>query len=253
MRKPINKHNLLMIGFLAIEFILWLLIIKIINLTIKDPELSGQFVIVAQFTFVVFNVACTFLFNRKINLIHIGLIATLFGDFFLTLLRPQLLEAGLAFFLIAHLIYSVFLLKQQSKQAQRVHIILRSALSVAVIVVAFILFGKSINLLILLAAVYVVNFAINIVYAFMKFKTNYLFAIGLVLFFLCDIIIGLRACESIGLFTIELNGFIDQFCSWRFLNPPFGENVAWIYYCPSQTLIALFAISQNKKLFTKSN
>ena len=70
---------------------------------------------------------------------------------------------------------------------------------------------------------------LNVIFAYVK-ETPKLFAIGLTLFILCDTIIGLENLESY--ISLSSDSLI-----YKMINV--GFNLAWVFYLPSQVLIAL--------------
>ena len=79
----------------------------------------------------------------------------------------------------------------------------------------------------------------NIVVAFIIYKKNPYLAIGLLLFALCDIIIGLRSADGYYIF-LEENSLIEKMIHSRF-------DHAWFFYIPAQTVIALSAKFEKEK------
>ncbi len=73
----------------------------------------------------------------------------------------------------------------------------------------------------------------NIVAAFKRFGQNSLFAIGLVLFLLCDTVIGLQVASG-GYLPIGEGTLL-----YKIIFAPF--HLSWFFYLPSQVLIALTA------------
>ena len=74
----------------------------------------------------------------------------------------------------------------------------------------------------------------NIIFAFKQKESSILFPIGLLLFACCDLQVGLIVLNS-SYINIE-NNLILNFI----VDPPF--NLVWLFYVPSQTLIALSII-----------
>ena len=86
----------------------------------------------------------------------------------------------------------------------------------------------------MLAAVsvcYYANLFVNIIEAFTVFKKGRLFAVGLVLFLLCDTVIGLQVMSDLYL-QIPAGMLV-----YKILFMPF--NLSWFFYVPAQVLIAL--------------
>ena len=100
---------------------------------------------------------------------------------------------------------------------------------IAVIVTVIVLWGR-VDYLAIISVLYFVNLLVNVVFAFLQIWKRPFFAIGLLLFFFCDFIVGLRSASSLGYIPLPdwLHGMV--FTSFNF---------AWLFYLPSQTLIAL--------------
>ena len=85
---------------------------------------------------------------------------------------------------------------------------------------------------------YITNLLINIIFAYAEKKTL-LFAVALTLFICCDLVIGLQEAANSYLPILQNTFLISIFnCVY---------NIAWIFYLPSQTLIAIFAVLINTK------
>jgi len=87
--------------------------------------------------------------------------------------------------------------------------------------------GSSFGILEAITAFYYGNLVANVIFAFVKVRKSPLFAIGLLLFALCDLMVGINNASN------NLPALFTQI-----LQP----NVAfwvWLFYVPSQTLIAL--------------
>ena len=78
----------------------------------------------------------------------------------------------------------------------------------------------------------------NVVFAFLSFSQNPLLAIGLVLFALCDTVIGLDLLDA------YLPAFRDSAIN-KLLHP--GFNLAWMFYLPSQALLAISLLPERLK------
>ena len=100
------------------------------------------------------------------------------------------------------------------------------ALSVTVLVLQ-----ENTDALALVSLCYYANLIFNIVMTFLQFKSDKLFPIALVLFLLCDTVIGLQvACG--GYLPITEGSLL-----YRIIFMPF--NLSWFFYLPSQVLISL--------------
>ncbi len=99
--------------------------------------------------------------------------------------------------------------------------------------------GEASNFLSLITMFYFANLVTNQIYAFAQTKHSYLLPIGLFLFILCDVFVGLSVLES-SFLPIPEDSLIHK------INE-IGLNMAWVFYVPSQTLIAL-SVNEDKLL-----
>ncbi len=166
------------------------------------------------------------------DLIRLGLIFTLCADFFLVVLGDHY-EAGMCFFLPCQLSYFLYTyLAEERTAVKRANIISRTALSGVILLLVLVVLGESADFLAAISAVYYVNLVLNTVFAFLNFRRMPLMAIGLALFCLCDLCVGLNT-----LFLDYLNtdpAFLTILYSKYHL-------LCWVFYQPSQVLIALGA------------
>jgi hypothetical protein len=86
------------------------------------------------------------------------------------------------------------------------------------------------NELIIVALFYYVNFLVNVIFSFVHFKSNKLLALGLLLFILCDTMIGFQ--EMVGIFNLNKDSFI-------YIISQTDYNIPWIFYIPAQILLLI--------------
>lgn len=155
-----------------------------------------------------------------------GLAFTVCADYFLVVCSPIQQLWGMVFFLGAQSLYAAML---HTSRPNKIHLYVRIALiAVAEAITAVILKDKT-DALALISICYYVNLIFNIILAFLQFRSYPLFAIGLVFFLLCDTVIGLQVMSGAYLpLSDTLRNIIFA---------PF--NLAWLFYLPSQVLIAL--------------
>ncbi len=99
--------------------------------------------------------------------------------------------------------------------------------------------GDATDPLSLVSLFYYANLLVNIVVAFIQMKRSPLFAIGLLLFLMCDTVIGLNVMAELYIPSFSESGL------YAVLNPEF--NLAWAFYVPSQTIITLSLIESHIK------
>lgn len=233
-----NKFFILSIIFAIIQLSLLSII-----LFVKDYSYIFCFLLViisASFGIV-------FSLDKKHNLfIILALIFTVIADYFLVIRFENTRDlfhqsTGMTIFIGTQTCYFLFLLFScENKKLKNINIVSRIVLPLLVLIVALIVLKKNINYLIIVALIYFSFIILNVIFAFIEYKkTNLLFAIGLVFFMLCDIVIGL---------TVAFNGIIEvnhESFIYKFVFSPF--NFTWLFYGISQILIPL-SIAYNKNL-----
>ena len=174
-----------------------------------------------------------------------ALFCTVVADLFLVVLEPMLKLPAMIFFSITQFAYFTrILLKTKSKPLFITHIAIRSAVSVLILIITAVVLGANSDAVALISLVYFTNLALNVIFAFIEFKNNPVIAIGLLLFLLCDFFVGMSMMD--GYLTVK-EGTLAYFIA----HP--GFNAAWVFYVPSQALIAASVLSQRlRKKHTKN-
>lgn len=226
------------------KILITIFIILQIILAILAQTTSGLLNTIILYSIVVLAFLWPFLFFVKSNdFIYtiIGLLFTLGADFFLVILDPIIEIPAMICFSITQICYFLKIYTFQKDKEKRVHLIVRIILIITVIVFTIILLAGQVDLLTLLSAFYYANLLCNIIFAFTQYKKSILFPIGLLLFALCDLQVGLNylndyylSLDYIPLFNLLFNSSL---------------NIAWIFYAPSQMLISL-SIMKSKKEFS---
>ncbi len=230
-----NKKQGIPIIFITIELLLFILI------QISDTPLLNIF----QFISVV--LACLFvlLFIKKDKdyiYTQIGLICTVCADLFLVVIKPMYQVPAMCFFSITQICYALRIFyNQQNKKDKLTHLIIRSIASSIILIITIIVLKNKTDFLSLISVFYYINLIINILYAFIGSKNSLIFAIGLLLFACCDLLIGLEVLNS-SYIKIKEGSILYYLC-----NP--GFNLAWCFYVPSQVLIALSIIKNKEVLY----
>ena len=105
---------------------------------------------------------------------------------------------------------------------------------IAPIVVAVVLtlcvLGANADPLAVVSMFYYANLITNAAFAFVNAKKNWLMGAGLILFILCDTVIGLSMLG--GYITMSPDSFI-----YKVIHP--GFDLAWAFYLPSQAILAV--------------
>lgn len=168
---------------------------------------------------------------------QIGLLTTVCADCFLVLLSPREQLLGMLFFSVTQVCYFLRIYySQTSKKEQLLHVLLRLGCIVLIIAITVLILGKSTDALAIISVIYYANLIVNIAFAFRQGKEYRIFAIGLLLFSLCDLSVGLSVLDEIYI-NIPNESFL-----YRIVHP--GFNLAWLFYVPSQALIALSNIKK---------
>ena len=219
----------LSIGFIIVELILYCCII------------SGVLVVPCEFASVVvaFLFSLIFLsFKHNKYLTQLGLLFTVIADIFLVVISNRVQSIAMTSFSIVQILYFVqLLLNSDSKLQNKLNIIIRGVLIIVVEIVAIIILKEKVDYVSLISMFYYVNLIMNMIFAFIQVKKDCLFAIGLLLFLLCDTFVGFQMAFDIYIF-ISHNSFIYKLFTFPF-------NFIWFFYLPSQTLIAL-SLLKNK-------
>ena len=169
--------------------------------------------------------------TRKYILTQAALLCTVGADYFLVLHQPQIKLPAMLFFLAAQLLYAARLWNEEDRLSRRRwHIPTRLLLSAIIVAVTLAVLRQNTDALALVSMLYYVNLILNLLFACLRFRSNPLLAVGFLLFLLCDTVIGLDM----------LNAYLPipaDSPMYAVLHP--GFNLAWVFYLPSQTLLAL--------------
>lgn len=178
-------------------------------------------------------------FRKELDFVFtiLALLSTVTADFFLVLISPQNQLAGMIAFLFTQSFYAIKLTITKQKLITRISFLsIRLLASITIVIVTILVLKSSCDALAIFSVIYYVNLVVNTIYAFVCRK--WLFAVGLVLFALCDICIGLQIMSS-GYLPIPSDSFI-----MKILYP--GFNLPWVFYLPSQAIIALSVFFNRK-------
>ena len=157
-----------------------------------------------------------------------GLACTVMADFFLVVCSPIQQLWGMIFFLIAQSLYAAKLHLSSKSQAL---LWTRIILTVLALAVTVLILKEKTDALALVSLCYYANLIVNIIVGFTQYRSNKLFPVALVLFLLCDTVIGLQvACGSY--LPIAEGSIVHQIIFMPF-------NLSWLFYLPSQVLISL--------------
>lgn len=223
------------------------LIISILYLTIQIPSfILSIFCNVSNvngfyYSFIVinfiFSLIILFYNKNKDNLItSIAIFFTLIADTFLVLLNNQLnyINQVIAMFSFnfTQITYYIKLLNYRNKLCIKLIDYFRISIILLIIIISLFVI-KRFDLLAIISITYICLLFVNILESIKFFKINYLFTIGLILFFCCDILIGLANCSD---YLLIKEGSLF----YKLLNT--NIDLAWFFYYPSQIFILLSCI-----------
>lgn len=162
---------------------------------------------------------------------QIALLFTVGADYFLVLRTDARQLPAMLLFSVVQIAYFLRLyLEDTSKTRRLVHLIVRAALSLVAIGITAAVLGSKCDAVALVSMFYYANLILNAVFACISFGKNPLLAIGLVLFILCDTVIGLSLIDPY--LTLPESSPI-----YAIIHP--GFDLAWAFYLPSQALLAI--------------
>lgn len=235
-----NKYFILSVVFAIIQAInLYLILFDKQSTNL----LSLAFIILSASFGIVFS-----LDKKHYIFLIIAFIFTVIADYFLVIRFQETGDifdqsAGVTTFIVTQTFYFLFLLFScDNRKVKIANILTRIVLSIIVLIVAIIVLKEKLNYLVVVSLIYFSFLIINVIFAFIQHKkTGLIFAIGLVFFMLCDILIGLSVVFN-AIFEVSTESFI-----YKLVFHPF--NFAWLFYGISQTLIPLsIALNKNIKL-----
>lgn len=159
-----------------------------------------------------------------------GLLFTLGADFCLVVCQPIRQLWGMVFFLGTQSCYAIALWLRRKNWGL---LWTRLGLVAVAEAVTVLVLGKNADPLALVSLAYYAMLIMNIVVAFTQWKKDKLLPIALVLFLLCDTVIGLQVMSS-GYLPIPEGSWLHSLIFS-------GFNLSWFFYLPSQVLLALCA------------
>ena len=214
------------ICFLLLEAILYYFILTT----------GGQTLVITSYSAIVL----CFLFSlqgiKSNPLMVAGLACTVGADFCLVICDPIQQLWGMVFFLGAQSLYAILLHRRQKNSAL---LLIRILLTAAIMIFTIVFLGDKLDALAVISVAYYANLFMNIIVAFNQWRQNKLLPIAFVLFILCDTIIGLQVAAGGYLPIAEGSVLHDLLFS--------GFNTSWMFYLPSQVLIALCCLQKGTK------
>lgn len=179
---------------------------------------------------------CFIKINLKKILLTLGLAFVVIADYFLILMPSEQNKlVGVCVFCVFQfvlLLYTLFL--NQSIGIRIVNIAIRLTLCL----LAYFLIPNyfEVGTLELVSIMYILNFLVSLIFLLIHVKSEWLLFLGCLLFFLCDIVVGLK---NGGIALLNLSGpFVD------FLN---SGDISFYLYIPGLFLIATSSVYAKKK------
>lgn len=210
-----KQQNWLFITFLVVEAALYALI------------LAGHWVASAQFAAVVLCAVFVIAHLRQANYFILGaLLCTVAADWFLVVQGARDKFTAMCFFLAAQILYAILLYRRA--RSRRLVTALFFVLAVAEAVTILVLKGN-VDSLAMVSIAYYALLIMNVVCAFSSYKRQPLMAWALVLFLLCDTVVGLQVA-SVGYLVLPAWLYNAVFC---------GFPLDWLFYLPSQVMLAV--------------
>lgn len=183
----------------------------------------------------------TLLFSQtpRYYLTQAALLTTVCADYFLVLHGAEEKLVAMLFFSLTQLCYfGCIYFTDTSKKARTVHALLRVFVPLLTLVITLLVLGEGADAVALVSMFYFANLLLNVVFAFLLGEKPPLLALGLLLFACCDVFVGLSLIE--GYLPLSRGSLI-----YRLAHP--GFNAAWVFYVPSQSLLALSLVPARKR------
>ena len=221
-----NKKLLIILSavFLTVEAVLGVLLQTAQD---KTPiNLRYTAVVLACLFFILFaEKSLSFLFTM------VALVCTVGADYFLVYSEEMQQLPAMLFFSVTQIAYFLRLYFEDKNKTRRlIHLICRGVFSAVAIGATLLVLGADTDAVAVLSMFYYANLILNIIFAFIAFKKSWAFAIGLLLFVLCDTVIGLSLINTY--LPIAEDSFI-----YKLIYP--GFDLAWAFYLPSQALLSI--------------
>ena len=189
------------------------------------PASFSSIVLAAAFMLLFFEPRLEYLFTQ------LALVCTVCADYFLVLKDAEEKLAAMIFFSGTQIFYFLrLIIKTRPGIFRTVHLSVRAAVSLLAVLVTFLVLGEGTDALSVVSVFYYAHLILNLIFAFITPGETPIFAIGLLLFLGCDTFVGFGMLGEY--LTIAEGSLIDR------LNR-IPLNMAWVFYTPSQTLLAL--------------
>ncbi len=214
-------------AFLGIESVLYILLLFG----------GGQVAVISSFASIVLCFLYTLIGCKNNSLLAIGAMACTVGaDFCLVICSPRQQLWGMVFFSAVQILYAIRLHRLVK---YKVLLYVRLALILLVEGIAAMVLGDGLDALAVISVCYYVNLVMNAVAAFCAVRQIPLMGVALLLFIACDTLIGLQ---------VAMDGYLPiGEGSWLYRLLTVDFNLPWVFYLPSQVLLALNKKKWNEK------
>lgn len=176
--------------------------------------------------------------NRCAVLTVVGLIFTVCADVFLVLLADGDKLVAMYLFSIVQLCYFIrVFIENKNGKIRSKHIVFRIELLFIAFILTLAVLGDSADALSIISMLYFANLFVNILFAFRNFKKAPIFAIGLLLFAFCDVLVGFTMLDLY--LPVSETSIIYKLTHTEI-------NLIWAFYVPSQAFIALSSRTAGK-------
>ncbi len=221
-----KKKSIPLILFILIHLILYLFIYAFKIIPGKTETIADYIVVISCFLFSL----VYFIIKRNSNtlIFVIAFLFTILADTNLLILDDNY-ELGILAFIIVQFAYFWYILKNMYTKDNYSYLIAIRLITIVIGVIASLIVQTD-KLLVCLVIIYISNLVINLIISIIPRKRNLLFSLGLFLFLLCDICVG---CYNIG----DIIDISNTSLFYKIANLPF--NIAWLFYHPSQVLLAI--------------
>ena len=187
------------------------------------------------------NVKDILLSYRDGNLLRIAMIFTLIADYFMVAMDNADNLTGVSVFIGTQVFIFLHIIANDGNSKWRAaNIVTRITLCVILIIAVGLILGRDTDPLSIISVIYYANLLVNAIFAHRIGRGGILLTVGLVLFALCDINVGLSGLES-----IYDGGFPEGSLLYIIRNA--DVDLIWLFYIPSQTIIPLTLLLKDKK------
>lgn len=170
--------------------------------------------------------------NAGVLLMQLALVFTLASDTFLVGVAPKIQWLAMTTFFVAQTLYfAKMLLSIKAKKYVADNIAIRAILLCCAVLLGWLVLKEKLDYVATISLMYFASLIHNVILAFVLFKKSPLMALGMLLFLCCDIVVGLNSAIGVYISVPETS------ILYKIAFAPF--NLAWTFYLPSQTMLAL--------------